>query len=85
MAGACTQAGRKDAKPPPAGAEGTIGAEGEVAREMARKRAAEELADNADVPTLCLPAEVSKRLRSNESATASSDATGGDVPSLNPP
>ena len=58
---------------------GAVGSEGEQAREMAHKRTADELADNADVPTLMLPPEVSKRIRKAASDSASSAASNSDT------
>ena len=56
--------------------EPAIGSEGEAARELAKKRTAEELEQDAEehVPELMLPPEVSKRIRmaSEESAASSS-------------
>ena len=52
-----------------------IGNEGDAAREFAKKRTAEELEDSAEIPTLMLPPEVSKRIRKAASDSASSAAS----------
>ena len=61
-------------------AEAPIGAEGEAARELAKKRTAEELVENAEVPMLMLPAEVSKRIRmaSEESTRSQQSASSAE-------
>jgi hypothetical protein len=56
-----------------------IGNEGDTARELAKKRTAEELDEGAEIPTLMLPPEVSKRIRkaaSDSASSAASSATG---------
>jgi len=57
-----------------------MGSEGEAAREEARKRTAEELAQHTDHVTVFLPAEVTKRLRSEESTRSMS--SGDNSPRL---
>ena len=61
-------------------AEAPIGSEGEAARELAKKRTAEELVENAEVPMLMLPAEVSKRIRmaSEESTRSQQSASSAE-------
>jgi len=58
-----------------------VGSEVEAAREQARKRALKEIDDRSDpVPTVFLPAEVTKRLRSEESTRSMS--SGDNSPRL---
>ena len=52
--------------------------EGDAARDLAKKRTAEELDESAEIPMLMLPPEVSKRIRmaSEESASSAASSTG---------